>query len=183
VTNQDLKYARNSVADGSGTWTITSVDTAGSVGRSASLAVVAGKPAISYGDGSNGDIKYASNSAVDGSGTWTFSVVHDSTIYSAPYTSLAEVNGKPAISYEDGFALKSDLRTQQRSRWIRHMDAHHRGRLGPIHLTELSSMASQLSATSRWTPTASISRAIVLPMGQAPGQRAAWTAAQGCSRH
>jgi len=38
-TNRDLKYARNSTVDGSGLWTLVSVDTAGFVGQFTSLAV------------------------------------------------------------------------------------------------------------------------------------------------
>ena len=78
VTNFDLKFARNSAADGSGAWTTVTVDSGGNVGAYTSLAVVNGNPAISYYDQTNGDLKFARNSAADGSGTWT-TVTVDST--------------------------------------------------------------------------------------------------------
>src|SRR5262245_61007305 len=42
----NLMFARNSAADGSGTWSLVTVDGTGSVGRYTSLAVVNGNPAI-----------------------------------------------------------------------------------------------------------------------------------------
>jgi predicted outer membrane repeat protein len=100
-SNGDLKFARNSEVEGSGTWTTVTVDSAGNVGYYTSLAVVGGKPAISYYDIDSGDLKFARNSAVDGSGTWTNITVDSAGSMSASHTSLAVVNGKPAISYYD----------------------------------------------------------------------------------
>ncbi|BCM88804.1 hypothetical protein IAD21_00646 [Abditibacteriota bacterium] len=100
-TNTDLKFAINSAADGTGSWTTTTVDSTGSVGFYTSLAIINGKPAISYYDQTNQDLKFAINSAADGSGSWTKTTV-DSAGNVGQYTSLALVGGKPAISYYDG---------------------------------------------------------------------------------
>ncbi len=98
-TNRDLKFARNSAVDGSGTWTIVGVDTADQVGEYASLAVVDGKPAISYTDRTNQAMKLARNSAADGSGTWTTLTLSGAAERVRQYTSLVDLNGKPAVSY------------------------------------------------------------------------------------
>src|SRR5438067_926841 len=67
VTEGNLMFARNSAADGSGSWTITTVVSLGDVGLYPSLAIVNGNPAISYYDQTNGDLMFVRNSAVDGS--------------------------------------------------------------------------------------------------------------------
>ena len=103
----DLKFARNSLADGSGSWTIATVDSVGNVGEFTSLAIVDGKPAISYADLFNGVLKFACNTLADGSGTWT-SVTVDSAGGVGRNTSLAVVDGKPAISYLD--STNNDLK-------------------------------------------------------------------------
>ena len=99
-TNADLKFTINSAADGSGTWTVYTVDSDDSVGLQLSLAVVGGRPAISYRDNTNDDLKFAINSAADGSGTWTALTV-DSAGDVGYDTSLAVVDDRPAISYFD----------------------------------------------------------------------------------
>ncbi|MEY2879388.1 MAG: hypothetical protein RLZZ15_1768, partial [Verrucomicrobiota bacterium] len=101
ATDANLMFARNSAVDGSGAWTISTVDYAGNVGQYASLAVVNGNPAIAYYDTTNLDLKYAR--ALDASGTtWGTPVTLDSTGIVGQFTSLAVVNGNPAISYYDG---------------------------------------------------------------------------------
>lgn len=112
LTNGDLKFARNSAADGSGTWTLTTVDTTGNVGAFASLAIVDGLPAIAYQDITNGDLKFARNSMADGSGVWT-PVTVDSAGTTGGYTSLLTVSGNPAISYYD--PINGDLRFARNS--------------------------------------------------------------------
>ncbi|HCN79207.1 MAG TPA: hypothetical protein DIT13_18745, partial [Verrucomicrobiales bacterium] len=77
------------------------VDSTGNVGRDTSLAVVNGRPAISYWDLSNVDLKYAIAPSADGTGTWT-TVTVDSAGNVGEHTSLAVVYGRPAISYRDG---------------------------------------------------------------------------------
>jgi hypothetical protein len=96
----DLKLARNSAADGLGTWTILLVDGGTpSVGDVTSMAIVDGKPAIAYRDSSNTDLKYAICSTADGTGTWTLSVV-DPIFGSVPV--LGVIGGKPVILYQNG---------------------------------------------------------------------------------
>lgn len=94
VSHGDLKFARNTAADGFGSWTVTTVDGIGigNVGQYTSLAIIDGKPAISYYDVTNGDLKFALNSAADGSGAWTVTTV-DSTGNVGQYTALAMVEG------------------------------------------------------------------------------------------
>lgn len=105
--NGDLKFARNSASDGSGTWTISIVDSPGNVGTYSSLAAVAGNPAISYYNLTNGDLKFARCSASDGSGPWTITTVESAGVI-GQYSSLGIVNGNPAISYYD--ATNGDLK-------------------------------------------------------------------------
>jgi len=90
--NSDLRFIRY---DGA-TWTSTTVDSAGTTGRFASLCVIDGQPAISYLD-SNSDLKYA---RYDGS-AWQLTVVDTAAVYNNDAgTSLkAQTNGYPAIAY------------------------------------------------------------------------------------
>ncbi len=100
-SNFDLKYVRASDASG-GSWGIpVTVDSAGNVGLDTSLAVVNGNPAISYYDSANQDLKYVRANDASG-GSWGTPVTVDSAGDVGVYnTSLAVVNGNPAISYCD----------------------------------------------------------------------------------
>jgi hypothetical protein len=102
VTNADLKFARNAAADGSGAWTITTIDSTGNVGQYASLVVLpSGFPAVAYYDATNGALKYAVNDTTDGSGTWTLTTVDD-TGDVGQYASLNVLgDGSPGIAYYD----------------------------------------------------------------------------------
>ena len=84
-----LKYATNS----SGTWTTTTVDSSGDVGRDTSIALDSSNKAhISYLDSDNYDLKYATNA----SGTWVTTTVDSSW----GFTSIAlDSYGKVHISY------------------------------------------------------------------------------------
>ncbi len=114
VTDSSLMYAHNSAVDGSGSWSVITVDSAGVVGFYPSLGVVNGNPAISYYDSTNGDLKYVR--AADASGTtWGTPVTIDSPGNVGSYTSLVVVNGNPAISYYDG--------TNVRLKYVRATDA------------------------------------------------------------
>jgi hypothetical protein len=88
-----LKYARYNGA----TWDLETVDNDGAVGFWCSMAVVNGQPAISYRDDTNQDVKYA---RYNGS-NWDTEMVVSANV---SYTSIAEVGGKPSISY--GVALQ-----------------------------------------------------------------------------
>ena len=83
---------------GSLPWTLSTVDSAGSVGEFTSLAFGPdGQPAISYYDNATGDLKFA---RFNGS-TWTLTTL-DSTGSVGLDTSLAfGPDGLPAISYRD----------------------------------------------------------------------------------
>jgi hypothetical protein len=100
--SKDLVYAYSSSGDGKDLagWSFVTVDSDGDVGSHASLALINGKPAISYRDVDNGDLKYAYSSMDDGSSGWTTLMV-DGTDNVGEYTSLALIDGKPAISYRD----------------------------------------------------------------------------------
>jgi hypothetical protein len=97
--NSTLHYAINFAADGSGTWTITEVD-ASVAAESKSLAVIGGKPAIAYRAGeSQNELKFAISSNPDGSGVWATSSVEAGSTSHGLFASLAQVDGRPAISY------------------------------------------------------------------------------------
>lgn len=103
VTNGDLKYAIAGDADGTGGWTRVTVDLEGITGEYTSLAVVNGRPAISYSYYdyfNNRGLKYAQANTADGTNNWT-RVTVDAEGRVGAHTSLAVVNGKPAISYYD----------------------------------------------------------------------------------
>ncbi|MGD8451108.1 MAG: hypothetical protein PVJ57_04765 [Phycisphaerae bacterium] len=90
-----LAYAATA---GAQTWSITTVDS-GKVGDYPSLALQpSGYPAISYADGKFQTLKYA---WFDGKAWQTATAVNDET--PVAYTSLAFVNGEPAISYYEPF--------------------------------------------------------------------------------
>ncbi|MBK8092628.1 MAG: hypothetical protein IPK32_11775 [Verrucomicrobiaceae bacterium] len=103
VSNGDLKYMRALDANGTIWGAPVTVDSIGDVGRHTSLAVVSGAPAISYYDATNRDLKFIRANDATGT-TWSsqFSIrVIDSTNNEGQFTSLAVVNGNPAISYHD----------------------------------------------------------------------------------
>jgi ABC-type phosphate/phosphonate transport system substrate-binding protein/predicted enzyme related to lactoylglutathione lyase len=108
--NDNLKYARALDTNGSSWGPPVIVDSTGSVGRFSSLKVVNGNPAISYYDSTSNTLKYVRASDVSGTG-WSAPVAVSS---SGPvggidhFSSLAVVNGNPAISYYD--STSSDLK-------------------------------------------------------------------------
>jgi hypothetical protein len=99
--NQDLKYVIASDAAGTRWETPLTVDSAGVVGKFASLAIVDGRPAIAYyDDAPNDNLKYVI--AGDAAGTsWETPLTVDSAGVVGKYASLAVVDGRPAIAYYD----------------------------------------------------------------------------------
>lgn len=90
------------------------LDTVAVAPRSMQLAVVGGKPAVSYYDSANGDLKYVFAQDADGT-LWNAPVTVDGGGTVGQYNSLAEVSGSPAISYYD--ASNGDLK------FVRHRSA------------------------------------------------------------
>lgn len=79
------------------------VDTGIDVGRHPSLALVGGNPAIAYYDAINTALKFVSATGVAGT-SWNVPITVDAGTNGTDvgsYTSLAVVNGKPAIAYAD----------------------------------------------------------------------------------
>ena len=77
------------------------VDEGADVGEDPSLCVVNGHPAISYYDYAYGRLKYVRAGDINGN-TWGSPVVaEDSSEDTGEFTSLAVVNGNPAIAYYD----------------------------------------------------------------------------------
>lgn len=93
--------------DGSSDWSNLTVDVGtGFVGLHSSLAVVDGRPAVSYYDADNLHLKYAWSSTADGSSGWNTLAV-DALGSVGEFTSLAVLaNGRPAISYYGNTDLK-----------------------------------------------------------------------------
>ena len=106
---RDLKYVQASDADGTSWPTAVTVDSGSVHNTQTSLAVVNGKPAISYGvDGVPNDLKYVQANDADGN-SWKTPVIADSTCCTSTgeSSSLAVVNGMPAISYSDSFGTNN----------------------------------------------------------------------------
>jgi hypothetical protein len=104
ATNGDLKYAYSATPDGASPadWTsLTVTGLGGDVGHYTSLALIAGKPAISYYDVALGNLLYAYSSQADGSSGWSTLAVESGLDDVGRHTSLAFVNGCPAVSYFD----------------------------------------------------------------------------------
>ena len=101
--SKTLSFARASDVDGT-SWPVThTVDSTGNVGLFASLAVVDGHPAIAYYDGTtvgHGHLKYVRAANADGT-SWGMPITVDSAGDTGWYSSLAVVNGQPAIVYFD----------------------------------------------------------------------------------
>jgi len=100
--NGDLRFCRASDEAGTSWGYSVILDCEGNVGDYASLAIVASNPAVAYQDRSFMYLKYVR--ATDPTGTnWGSPIVVDNGAGNAvgQYSSLAVVNGNPAISYID----------------------------------------------------------------------------------
>ncbi len=101
VTNGDLKYVRATNANGTAWGLPVTVDGAGNVGNYTSMAIVNGNPAISYYDVTNTNLKYVRATDANGA-AWGASITAEVSAGDVgQFTSLAVVNGNPAISYYD----------------------------------------------------------------------------------
>jgi len=103
-SNGNLKYAR-ALTDNpasSSDWQIHIVDFNHQVGELTSLALLDGKPIISYFDNAKGNLKFARAKVAEPSFTtdWVYHTV-DSEGWVGEYNSLAVVGSLPAISYYD----------------------------------------------------------------------------------
>jgi hypothetical protein len=104
ASNANLMYAFSSTTQGTSPsdWQRVTVDDAGMVGKLTSLAVISGRPAITYWDESNTNLKFAWATTATGAdpADWRVTTVDRSGSVGV-HTSLAAVDGKPAISYYD----------------------------------------------------------------------------------
>ncbi len=95
-----LMYVRALDANGSAWGTPQALDTETGAGTGSwiSMAIIGGKPAVSYASDQTANLMYIR--ALDAAGTaWSAPEVVDGTGFVGGYTSLAELHGKPAISY------------------------------------------------------------------------------------
>jgi hypothetical protein len=106
VVGGTLLYVRATTASGmlADDWdTPVVLDSSISSVGSPSLLVVSGNPAVSYYDSTNGNLKYVRATTASGTlaGNWGTPLTLDSTGTVGIYSSLAVVDGNPAISYYD----------------------------------------------------------------------------------
>ncbi|MBK1827291.1 hypothetical protein [Haloferula rosea] len=115
ATEESLYYVRAGNEDGSFWGGRVLVDQGSAIfifspeaGRYTSLAVISGRPAISYTSGSttSSDLAYKRANNSDGT-SWGPRIIVDSAGANGPSTSLVEINGRPAIAY---YSPTADLR-------------------------------------------------------------------------
>jgi len=99
--NGDLKFARATTVDGSGSWTTMTVDAdpIQDRGNGASLSIIEGKPAIAYLDVTSNSLYYVR--AANAVGTIWGTPDSPSAFGAGGWASLLEVDGLPAVAYED----------------------------------------------------------------------------------
>jgi hypothetical protein len=96
-----LIYVVGSQADGRGKWDMIPVEGQNGDTGTPSLALIGGRPAIAYRDGARGWLKLATSEAVDGRGKWTVRTVYAPADKSPRTQSLAEIDGRAGIAFED----------------------------------------------------------------------------------
>jgi hypothetical protein len=140
-TEGHLKYARSTTPTGTNAadWSqIVTVDSSARVGWHSSLVVVDGNPAISYYDLTNDVLKYARSTTPSGGelADWSQIVVADSDQYTGNYSSMAVVDGQPAISYyersgDDLRFIRSTTSTgAMAADWSQKVTVHDTGNVG-----------------------------------------------------
>lgn len=98
-SRQALVYVRATNASGTVWGDPILIDSTNSVAGHISAAIVNGNPAVCYRiGGSNNDLMYVRAANADGS-SWNTPVTVDATGVTGEYSSLAIINGNPAISY------------------------------------------------------------------------------------
>jgi hypothetical protein len=99
--NNTLKYVRANDALGT-TWgpSVQVVNTTNNIGEYASMAVVNGRPAISFYNNTTNSLRYVRANDADGT-SWSNAIQVDLGGDVGRYTSLAVIDGKPAIAYYD----------------------------------------------------------------------------------
>lgn len=108
ATNGNLRFARATTTTGSAWAVPVTVASTNNVGQFSSLVVVSNFPAISYHDATTGDLMYVRATDLNGT-AWSAPVIADNTAtVVGQHTSMAIVNGNPAIGYYD--ATNADLR-------------------------------------------------------------------------
>ena len=95
-TTGRLQFARSPTTDGSGIWQVVTVDAAAADPRYTSLAVIDGRPAVSYFDDDTRAMRFAICQTADGSGAWSPVDLEANANY---HSSLALVDGKAAVAY------------------------------------------------------------------------------------
>lgn len=101
-TGQELKYCRASDASGTAWGSPVVVDSdAADTGNYCSLAVINGKPSISYLDGSNLNLLYIRSLDENGAAWASNATLVASTGSLGQHTSLLTVSGRPAIAFYD----------------------------------------------------------------------------------
>jgi len=106
-TKANLMYARSSTPGGQSLsdWSIVTIESDGETGRSPSLAVIDGRPAIAYSRGSidSSELMYALSTTATGGSAADWDCIPLLTCVGEVWNSLALIDGKPAIAYyEDG---------------------------------------------------------------------------------
>ena len=103
----DLYYSRASTSHGTGVWTTTAIETAGTTGSYPTLLTVAGIPTIAYHKSTGTDLRITRCDTADGTGTWTPANVE--TIGSiGTHARMILASGNPAIACFDAtnFGIK-----------------------------------------------------------------------------